>query len=743
MIFAIILSFVNLSVATSERSRALYSNPAGLSIHPSPEISIRTEDFWLSMNIPFLGSAWGIRFMSDSIEHMVGGSPINYKDRFALGYSYASWNGRYTLGVMARPTWWTSLGVTTTFPSRDGYDFNLGFALMPGWNRLILTSDFYLNKEENDFNFSVKSLSGTIEIVDGVKLSVIYLPEEDDFKTGEIYGGLEFSLGNLLFGGYSSFEGETEGIVTASFIPYPTLMRAKPRSVIVEIEGGYPEAPEIKRLFGKEHSFYHLLNLLVYIRDNKKIDSVVVHLKSNSLGLAQSEEVRELLKEIAKDKFLIVYAHSLGFKGLYIASSADLIAVTPAGKVFFPGLYISQMYIKGTLEKLGIEPEIERVGKYKSAVDIFTREGMSESDREQLGKFLDDLVEVVVSKIAEDRGIEDEILKNLIDSLGYFIPEIAKKQGLIDTVLYFDQVKEMAGIKGKGEIWRGKSIPRDFVVRGAPKIAILALEGTIVVGKSARSPIPIPFLGDKTIGSETTVELLDKLRRDKSVRAVVIRINSGGGETLASDLIYRAILRLKDEKPVIISMSNVAASGGYHISAPATKILADKTTLTGSIGIYGFKFVTEGFYNKLGITHDVVKWGKHADAMSGHRPFTHYERRMYAKMIQHEYERFLKDVAEPRGISTEKVDSIGMGRIWSGYTARTISLIDQYGGLLSAIKVAKEEAGIEHFSVVLLPKPYKFLERLLGIEEGSYLPILKMLNEPFLYYEPARLELGD
>ncbi|MBA7614403.1 hypothetical protein ES703_21667 [subsurface metagenome] len=520
-------------------------------------------------------------------------------------------------------------------------------------------------------------------------------------------------------------------------------MRAKPRSVIVEIEGGYPEAPEIKRLFGKEHSFYHLLNLLVYIRDNKKIDSVVVHLKSNSLGLAQSEEVRELLKEIAKDKFLIVYAHSLGFKGLYIASSADLIAVTPAGKVFFPGLYISQMYIKGTLEKLGIEPEIERVGKYKSAVDIFTREGMSESDREQLGKFLDDLVEVVVSKIAEDRGIEDEILKNLIDSLGYFIPEIAKKQGLIDTVLYFDQVKEMAGIKGKGEIWRGKSIPRDFVVRGDPKIAILALEGTIIVGKSARSPIPIPFLGDKTIGSETTVELLDKLRRDKSVRAVVIRINSGGGETLASDLIYRAILRLKDEKPVIISMSNVAASGGYHISAPATKILADKTTLTGSIGIYGFKFVTEGFYNKLGITHDVVKWGKHADAMSGHRPFTHYERRMYAKMIQHEYERFLKDVAEPRGISTEKVDSIGMGRIWSGYTAKTISLIDQYGGLLSAIKVAKEEAGIEHFSVVLLPKPYKFLERLLGIEEGSYLPILKMLNEPFLYYEPARLELGD
>ncbi len=743
MIFALIFSYINLSVATSERSRALYSNPAGLSIHPSPEISLRSEDFWLSMNIPFLGSAWGIRFMSDSIEHIVGGSPLHYKDRFALGYSYASWNGKYTIGIMARPLRWTSLGVTTSFPSREGYDFNLGFALMPGWNKLILSSDFYLDRKDEGVDINVKSLSGALEVIDGIKLSVSYLPEKDDFKTGKIYGGLEFSLGKVLFGGFSSFEGETEGILTASFIPYPTVLRPKPTSVIVEIEGSYPETPELTGLFGRERSFYHLLNLLDYIRENKRIETVLVHLKRNSLGLAQSEEVRELLKEIAKDKFLVVYAHTLGFRGLYIASSANIIAVPPVGEVFFPGLYISKMYIKGTLEKLGIEPEIERVGRYKSAVEIFTEERMSESDREQLGKFLDDLVEVMVTKITEDRGIEDELLKNLIDSLGYFLPEVAHEKGLIDTVLYFDQVKEMAGIKGKGEIWRGKSIPRDFVIRSAPKIAILALEGTIVVGKSSRSPLPIPFLGERTIGSETIVELLDKLRSDKSVKAVVLRINSGGGVTLASDLIYRAILRLKDEKPVIISMGNVAASGGYHISAPATKILANKTTLTGSIGIYGFKFITEQFYNKLGITHDIVKWGKHADAMSEYRPFTHYEREMFAKMVQHQYERFLKDVAEPRGLSTEEVDSIGMGRIWSGYTAKTISLVDQNGGLLAAIKVAGEEAGIERYSVVLLPKPYKFLERLLGLEGESYLPVLKMLNEPYLYYEPVRLELGD
>ncbi|MCK4528799.1 signal peptide peptidase SppA [candidate division WOR-3 bacterium] len=743
MTYLLILSFVNLSVATSERSRALYSNPAGLSMHSSPEMSIRTEDFWLSLNLPFIGMSGGIRFMSDSIEYMTGTCPIHFKDRFSLGYSYASWNDKHTIGVMARPFWWTSLGATTTFPSRDGYNFNVGFAFMPGWNRLILSSDFYIDREVDGIEFSVESLSGTIEILDGIRLSVSYLPQKDDFNNGELYGGLEFSLGTLLFGGYSSSEGDAEGIITASFIPYPTMMRPKPNSVIIEIGGNYPETPAMKGLFGKEHSFYNLLNLLDYIREKKGIDTVLIHLKRNTLGLAQAEEVRELLEEMAKDKTVILYSHSLGFKGLYIASAVDIIALPPSGEIYFPGIYITKMFLKGTLDKLDIKPQFERVGRYKSAVEMFTKKEISKSDQEQLEKFLDDLVEVVVAKIGAARGIEDEVLKSLIDSLGYFVPEVASQKGLIDTVLYFDQVKEMARIKGKGKVWRGKSIPRDFVVKGIPKIAIVTLEGTIVLGKSTSSPLPIPFIGGKFIGAETTVEILDKLRVDKSVKAVVLRIDSGGGESLASDLIYRAILRLKDEKPVIISMGNVAASGGYLIAAPGTKILADRTTLTGSIGIFGGKFVTEGFYNKLGITHEVVKWGKHADAMSGHRPFTHYEREMYGKMVRHGYEQFLESVAKPRKLSTEEVDSVGMGRIWSGYTAKTISLIDQYGGLLTAIKVAGDEAGIERYRVVLLPKPFTFLERLLDLDEDIYLPVFKMLSEPYLYYEPARLEVGE
>ena len=741
MLLLILVSYINLSIATSERSRALYSNPAGLSVHSYPEISIRSEDYWVSMNIPFLGFAGGVRFKSDSMEYMTGVSPLHYKDKFSLGYMYSSWMGEYTLGAMLRPHKWIALGFTTIFPSSEGYDFNFGVSVIPGWDRLVLTSDFFVDRRENDTRYLIRSLTGALEIVEGIKLHAGFLPENNSFEDGKIFGGLEFSLGNLLFGGYHS-DGNTEGIVTASVVPYPTLFKGKSRAVVIKIEGDYPEVPDIQGFLGKEHSFYNLLNLLDYVKETKKIDSVVIYLKSNSLGLAQAEEVRKQLAEISMEKLLIVHADYLGFKDLYLASAADVISLSPPGMIYFPGLYLSRIYVKGALDKLGIEAEVGSVGKYKSAVETFTREEMSQYDREQIEKFLDDLVEVIVGEISDSRGIEERKIKNLVDSLGCFTPEEALKEGLIDTIAYFDEIKTFAGIKGQGTMWRGKSVPREFLLSDPPKIAVLALEGTIIVGESSRSPFDIPIFGGPTIGSESVKKELEKLKKDKAVKAVVLRINSGGGSSLASDLIYREILSLKEEKPVVISMGNMAASGGYYIAAPANKILVDRMTLTGSIGVWSTKFVTEGLYGKLGITRDIVKWGEHADAFSSHRPFTHYERKIFEKMLKNIYEQFLEAVAAPRGLTVEEVDSLAMGRIWSGLTAKEISLVDEYGGLLDAIKVAGEEAGVRHYKVVLLPKPLKFLERLMGIEENAYLPVLKLLQEPYLYFEPASLDLG-
>jgi len=741
LLLLILVSYVNLSIATSERSRALYSNPAGLSIHSYPEISVRTEDYWVSMNIPFLGFAGGVRFKSDSMEFMTGVSPLHYKDKFSLGYMYSSWDDKYTLGVMLRPHKWTSMGFTTIIPSSEGYDFNFGISIIPGWDRLVLTSDFFIDRGSDGTRYLIQSLNGVLEIVEGIKLNIAFMPLNNDFRNGKIYGGIEFSLGNLLFGGYRG-DGDIEGIITASVVPYPSLFKGKNRAVVVEIEGKYPEVPDVKGFFGKEHSFYNLLNLLDFIKKSKKIDSVIVYIKNNSLGLAQTEEVRKQLLEIAKERFLVVHSDYLGFKDLYLASAADLISVSPPGMICFPGLYLSKIYIKGTLEKLGIEAEVGNVGKYKTAVEMFTREKMSQYDREQIEKFLDDLIDVVVGEIADSRGIDGSKIKSLVDSLGCFTPFEAVKEGLIDTIAYFDEVKVLAGVKGEGKIWRGKSVSREFLLSDPPKIAVLALEGSIIVGESSSSPLDIPLFGGSTIGSESVVRELSRLRKDKSVKAVVIRINSGGGSSIASDLIYREVLRLKDKKPVVISMGSMAASGGYYISAPANKILADRTTLTGSIGVWGSKFVTEGLYNKLGITHDIVKWGKHADAFGGHRPFSHYEKKMFDKMLKHIYDQFLEAVAAPRGLTVEKVDSLGMGRIWSGLSAKEISLVDEYGGLLDAIKVAGDEAGVQNYKVVLLPKPLKFLERLLGVQENAYLPILKLIQEPYLYFEPARLDFG-
>jgi len=741
LLFLILFSQINLSIASSERSRALYSNPAGLSIHSYPEISIRSEDYWVSMNIPFLGFAGGVRFMSDSMEFMTGFSPLHYKDNFSLGYMYSSWDDKYTLGAMFRPHKWTSFGFTTIFPSHEGYNFSFGVSVIPTWDRLVLTSDFFVDRSRGETRYSVTSLSGTLEILDGIKLNVSYFPARNDFGDGELRGGLEFSLGHLLFGSYHG-ESSSEGIVTASVVPYPTLLRRESRSVVVEIEGDYPEVPNIEGFFGKEHSFYYLLNLLNYIKKSKKIDSVVVYVKSNSLGLAQAEEVRKELLDIAGGKFLVAHSDYLGFKDLYLASAADFVSLSPPGMVYFPGLYLSKIYIKGTLEKLGIKAEVEKTGKYKSAVEMFTREKMSQYDREQIQKFLDDLVEVLIGEISDSRGVEESKIKNLIDSLGCLTPEEAVKEGVIDTVAYFDEMKKLAGIEGEGKIWRGKSIPREFLLSDPPKIAVLALEGTIMVGKSSRSPLDIPFFGGSTIGSESVKKELERLRKDKSVKAVVLRVNSGGGSSIASDLMYREILRLKEEKPVIISMGNMAASGGYYISAPADKIVVDRTTLTGSIGVWSAKLVTEGLYNKLGMTHDVVKWGEHADAFSGQRPFTHYERKIFEKMIRHIYDQFLEAVAETRELTVEEVDSLAMGRIWSGLAAKQISLADTNGGLLKAIEIAGEKAGIKNYKVVLLPRPLEFFERLLGVRENVYLPVLKLIQEPYLYFEPVKLDFG-
>ncbi|MEO0293183.1 MAG: signal peptide peptidase SppA [candidate division WOR-3 bacterium] len=742
MLFLILFSYISFPIATVERSRALYSNPAGLSIHSCPEISIRSDEFWTSISIPFLGFAGGIRFINDSLEFMTGVSPFHYKDKFSIGYMYSSWDNKYTLGFIGRPIKWVSTGLTTNFPSKSGYDFNFGISIMPGWDRLILSSDFFVDRGPEKTKYYLQNLTGSLEVLEGIKINFSLLPFNNNLRKGKIYGGLEFSFGNLLLGG-SKGDKKSEGILTASLVPYPTLLKEKPHSIMIEIEGDYPEVPAPRNLLGEEHSFLNLLELLEYVSKTKNIDSVVVYIKPNSLGLAQVEEVRSQLLKIAKEKFLIAHSDFLYFKDLYLASAADFISLSPPGMVYFPGIYLSKLYIKGALEKLGIEAEVSEVGKYKSAGEMFKREKMSEYDREQLQKFLDDLIEVVTKEIAESRKIDQNKIKNLMDSLGAFTPQMAKKEGIIDTIAYFDEIKKFIGIKGDGKLWRGKRIPREFVTTDIPKIAVLALEGSIIVGKSSRSPIDFPIFENSTIGSETVSKELEGLRKDRSVKAVVIRINSGGGSSIASDLIYREILRLKEKKPVIISLGNIAASGGYYIAAPGTKILADKTTLTGSIGVWGAKFVTEGFYNKLGITRDVVKWGKHADALSDQRPFSYYEKKMFEKMLDHIYNKFIEVVSTSRNIPLEKVDSIGGGRIWSGLSAKEISLIDEYGGLLDAIKVAEKEAGVRNYKIILLPKPLKFFERLFGLEEISFLPIIKMIEEPYLYFEPTRINLGE
>jgi len=318
----------------------------------------------------------------------------------------------------------------------------------------------------------------------------------------------------------------------------------------------------------------------------------------------------------------------------------------------------------------------------------------------------------MIQEIAQARNMEPDTLLELINKEVFFNSENAMKSGLIDTVAYQYEIDDLLeGIFGKSLKKEPikKFLERDELSRiwkeKNPKIALLIAEGSITTGESGYDPMPI--IGGKYIGSETMSKLLNRIRKDKSIKALVFRVNSGGGSALASDIIAQELKRVAKEKPVIVSMSNVAASGGYEISCLADRILVDRFTLTGSIGVLSVHPIFQGLYDKLGISWDVVKRGEHADYFSDIRHFTDDEQEKFEREVKWCYDRFISQVAEGRGLEKTQVDSIAQGRIWSGARAKEIGLVDEVGGLLRAIEVAKEKANIKEAEVVIFPEPKK------------------------------------
>ncbi|MCF6242267.1 MAG: signal peptide peptidase SppA [Bacteroidales bacterium] len=456
---------------------------------------------------------------------------------------------------------------------------------------------------------------------------------------------------------------------------------------------------------------------------DENIKGIFLDLSSLNTGIASVEEIHNALAKFRQSgKFIIAYADYYTQKTYYLASIANEIYVNPAGGMEFVGLSAQLMFFKNALEKFGIKPVIIRHGKFKSAVEPFMLDKMSEANREQTQTYISSIWNTMINDISVSRNISTEELNKIADSLLLKNNEAAKNLGFIDGTLYRDELMNLLKDKVKAEkvkdikfvsIHKYNKVPKKKKegekALAKDKIAIIYASGEITTGKST----------EKTMGSETVVEALKKAREDKKVKAIVLRINSPGGSALASDIIWRETVLAKEKKPLIVSMGDLAASWGYYIACAADTIVASSNTLTGSIGVFGLLFNVKKLMNeKIGITFDKVNTNKYSDIGSSFKDMSEEERAFIQNGVEDIYGVFIEHVAEGRGMSVAEVDSIGQGRVWSGTNAMEIGLVDVIGGLQKAVEIAAEKAGLEHYRIKPLPaqkEPFEeFLEELTG-----------------------------
>ncbi|MHC1703069.1 MAG: signal peptide peptidase SppA [Tenuifilaceae bacterium] len=465
-----------------------------------------------------------------------------------------------------------------------------------------------------------------------------------------------------------------------------------------------------------------ILKAIENAKNDSKIKGIYMEIDAVGAGAATVDEIRNALIDFKESgKFIISYSDVFSQKAYFLASVSDKIYLNPEGIVDWIGLRAEIMYYKNILAKLGVEPQIIRHGKFKSAVEPFMLDKMSPENREQTLTYMGSIWNHWVNEISKSRNISIQELNRLADEMIIRNGKASFENHLVDSLIYKDQViaklKELTSTPEKKDIKTVKlesyaKIPTPLKGKGLSKnkIAVIYASGDIVMGGATEGQV----------GSDGISKAIRDARRDSTIKAIVLRVNSPGGSALASEVIWREMLLAKQVKPVIVSMGDVAASGGYYIAAPADTILATPTTITGSIGVFGMYFnVKEGMNKKIGINVETVTTNKHSDFGSMYRQLTAEERAVAQLGVEDIYQTFIGHVSEGRNIPVAKVDEIGQGRVWSGANAIEIKLIDQFGGLKSAIKLAAEKAKLDNYRITELPKQKDPFQQLLEDLTGN------------------------
>ena len=444
------------------------------------------------------------------------------------------------------------------------------------------------------------------------------------------------------------------------------------------------------------------------------IRGIFLNLSSVNAGLAQLEEIRNALLHFRKtDKFVYAYSEEYDQANYYLASAADSVFFNPQGTFDWHGLRSELMFVKGALDKLDIEPEVIRHGKFKSAVEPFINEKMSPENREQISQLIHGIWNYYVARVANSRHADEQAFQDAAYNMSVRTPQNAVELKLVDRLAYADEVQRaLKKASGLAETDKIKMIAIKKYNKSAgvskpfsnKKIAIIYASGDIESGDG----------DENSIGSDKISETIRKARLDSSIKAIVLRVNSPGGSALASDVIWREVVLAKKAKPVIVSMSDLAASGGYYISCAADTIVCEPNTITGSIGVFGLLFNAQKLLNnRLGITFDTVKTGRFGGIGSPTHPLTNEERDIVQQEVERIYDTFISHVAEGRGLSKAQVDSIGQGRVWSGIDAKRLGLVDVLGGINTAVEIAAHKAHLENYRTIAMPEAEDVFKKLI------------------------------
>lgn len=531
-----------------------------------------------------------------------------------------------------------------------------------------------------------------------------------------LYGGVDsdhnYMIGfrtNLLqyfSGSRSRFDNDGKGRGSTFFaggtaMRQPSVIKTPGRRLSMSMTGGSAENP-VRPVFGRSGTPFYAQILTIYrAATDPSVESLTIELNRLRLGFGQAQELRSALAHFrSHDKTAIAFIRAPNNIAYYVASTCDKIFVPPVSQVNLVGLRAELTFYAGTLDKLGVNIELLRIGEYKSATEAWTREHASDEYRAQINRQLDDLYDQFVGDIAEGRSISADSVKRVIDR-GPLTSVEAKQFGLVDGLLYPDQFSKeyLHGLpKISFKRYRADTLINDDW-RPRPKIAIVVAEGE--VAGSSRASLFSP-------GSDVTPANMNhafgRAKGDRSIKGIVFRINSPGGEALAGDAIHRAVDRAAENKPVAVSMSNIAASAGYYFATPAERIFASPATITGSIGIFGGKADLSGLYDKIDLNKELYVRGKNAGMLSFMKPFSDEERAEYYSQLEVFYNYFVDLVAESQRLSSDSVDAIARGRVWTGREARANGLVDELGGLREAIDYVASQAGVDNYDLVLLPQ---------------------------------------